>query len=314
MVFFKSALLFATTLIHLVSAQVGPGRVTGDIAAHDPTLCKDNNGKYYLFSTAPGLDIRTSTDRIHWTLEGRVWPNGGATWTDEYTGTRDGNLWAPECYYTGQEFWLYYSASSFGSQKSAIFLAKSTTGSPGTWTHLGMVTSTAPRTHDYNAIDPNLFIENGNWYLSLGSYWTGIKLLRLDPATGKPLSNALISLARRTANSGAVEASTIYKNGNYYYLFTSWDNCCRGTNSTYNIRVGRSSRADGGYVDQNGVALTNGGGTLVLATHSRAIGPGGQDVYTDNDGPILVYHHYTSAGHALGINRLSFANGWPVVV
>ncbi|EAU90593.2 secreted arabinase [Coprinopsis cinerea okayama7 len=308
----------STALVLLASSflpalgQVGPGIVTGDVAAHDPTLCKDRNGKYFLFSTAPGIDIRTSTDRTHWTRVGSVFPNG-APWTDTYTGTRNGNLWAPECYYNGNEFLLYYSASSFGSQRSAIFLAKSTTGEPGTWQDLGMVTSSSTA-NDYNAIDPNLFIENGNWYLSIGSFWSGIKLLRINPSTGKPLSNTVTSLARRTTAGGAVEASTIYKYGNYYYLFTSWDKCCSGTSSTYNIRVGRSTRPDGGYVDRNNVPLTNGGGTLVLASHGRVIGPGGQDVYTDGDGPIIVYHYYTPSGHALGINRLDFSSGWPVIV
>jgi hypothetical protein len=28
----------------------------------------------------------------------------------------------------------------------------------------------------------------------------------------------------------------------------------------------------------------------------QIIGPGGQDVFDDTDGPILVYHYYTSSG------------------
>lgn len=70
---------------------------------------------------------------------------------------------------------------------------------------------------------------------------------------------------------------------------------------------------NGGYVDKSGVALTSGGGTLVLGSHSSVIGPGGEDVYTDSDGPILVYHYYTPSGSKLGINRLDFSSGWPVV-
>ncbi|CAA7260619.1 unnamed protein product [Cyclocybe aegerita] len=294
-------------------AQVGPGVVTGDTRVHDPTICKDNNGKYFLFSTAPGIEIRTSTDRTAWTLAGKVWPSG-ASWTDTYTGMSNGNLWAPECYYNGNEFLLWYSASSFGSQKSAIFLVKSSSGNPGTWSNLGLVTSTSS-SNNYNAIDPNVFVENGKWWLTLGSFWSGIKLLPLDPSTGKPPSGAaIISLADRPQASGAIEASSIFKNGNYYYLFTSWDKCCAGTGSTYNIRVGRASSMNGQYVDKNGVALTAGGGTLVLGSHGNIIGPGGQDVYSDGDGPILVYHYYTSSGSFLGINRLDFSGGWPVVV
>lgn len=64
----------------------------------------------------------------------------------------------------------------------------------------------------------------------------------LTASTGKPASTAVTALAERTADNGAIEASVVWKNGSYYYLFSSWDLCCQGTASTYNIRVGRSSR------------------------------------------------------------------------
>ncbi|KDR82661.1 hypothetical protein GALMADRAFT_238117, partial [Galerina marginata CBS 339.88] len=303
-----SALAFAT----LGHAVVGPGTVTGNTAVHDPTMCKDNSGTYFVFSTAIGIEIRTSKDRIAWTLMGKVWPNG-APWTDQFTGTSNGNLWAPDCTYLDGEFILYYAASSFGSQNSAIFLAKSSTGQPGSFTNEGMVTSTSSA-NNYNAIDPNLIIDGSKWLLSLGSFWTGIKEMSLSPSTGKLSSSTVTALAQRTANNGAIEASVVFKYGSYYYLFTSWDNCCQGVNSTYNIRVGRSSKATGGYVDKSGVALTSGGGTLVLGTHDSIVGPGGQDLLVDVDGPILVYHYYTPSGNFLGINRLDFSSGWPVVV
>ncbi|RDB17969.1 Extracellular endo-alpha-(1-_5)-L-arabinanase 1 [Hypsizygus marmoreus] len=311
--------ILTTLALAGVSRAVGHGLVTGNTAVHDPTMCKDNSGKWFVFSTAPGIEIRTSIDRTAWTLVGRVWPNG-ASWTDTYIGTSNGNIWAPDCTYINGVFWLYYSAFSFGSQKSAIFLAKSTTGLPGSWSNEGLVTSTTS-SNNYNAIDPNLLIASlsnlfsrSTWYLSLGSFWTGIKSLTLNPSTGKPSSSMVTSLAQRTAGGGAIEASSIYNFGNYYYLFTSWDKCCAGTSSTYNIRVGRSTSPNGGFVDKSGVALTAGGGTLVLGTAGNVIGPGGQDLMTDGDGPILVYHYYTPSGSFLGINRLDFSSGWPVVV
>ncbi|KAJ7175408.1 arabinanase [Mycena filopes] len=285
-------------------AVVGPGLVTGNVnPVADPTICKSSSGEYFVFSTAPGIQIRTSPDRIAWTLIGVVWPNG-ASWTDEYTGTTNGNLWAPDCTVIDGTFYLYYAASSFGSQNSAIFFAKSTTGLPGSWTNEGLVTSTATGS-TYNAIDPNLFIDGSNWYLSLGSFWSGIKLETLSLSTGKPSSSAVTSLATRTADSGAIEASVIYKFGSFYYLFSSWDICCDGTSSTYNIRVGRSTSVSGPYVDASGVSLLNGGGTLVLSSHDQIIGPGGQDLYTDVDGTVWFI---------LGINLLDFSSGWPVVV
>ncbi|KAL5512202.1 hypothetical protein ACEPAG_3487 [Sanghuangporus baumii] len=306
----SSLLLLATAGVSL--AQVGPGFVTGDTSVHDPTMCKDASGTYFIFSTGTGLEIRTSTDRTAWTLEGLVWPDG-APWTDEFTGTSNGALWAPDCTIVDGTFYLYYAASTFGSQHSGIFLATSSTGMPGSFENLGLVTSTNPG-DDHNAIDANLIIDGSEWYLSLGSFWTGIK--GVPVAAGAPVleSNTFDALAQRTGGTTAIEASVIFRNGDFYYLFTSWDQCCQGTNSTYNIRVGRSSTLNGGYVDADGVALTAGGGTLVLGTHDNVIGPGGQDLLLDNDGPILVYHYYTANGPQLGINRLDFSSGWPVVV
>ncbi|KAI5117914.1 hypothetical protein M0805_003606 [Coniferiporia weirii] len=314
-------------LVGLSFAYPNPEAVTGNTDLHDPTLCKDDSGTYFLYSTGVGIEIRTSTDRTAWTFVGLVWPDGDS-WTDEYTGTSNGSLWAPDCTYIDGQFYLYYAASTLGSQNSGIFLAKSTTGLPGSFTNEGLITSTA--TGDtYNAIDPNLIIGEHNperqyrrpnlckvgseWYLSLGSFWTGIKGVPLDPSTGKLSSSTFDSLAERSG-TGAMEASVIYEYGDYYYLFTSWDKCCEGTSSTYNIRVGRSESLTSDYVDADGVALLSGGGTLILETHDSVVGPGGQDILTDDDGIVLVYHYYTSSGNWLGINHLDFSSGWPVVV
>ncbi|KAG8941270.1 hypothetical protein FRC04_004632 [Tulasnella sp. 424] len=163
------------------------------------------------------------------------------------------------------------------------------------------------------AIDPNLVIDGSNWYLALGSWWTGIKELKLSSSTGFTSSSTVTALAQRTAASGAIEAASLYKYGSYWYLFSSWDVCCQGVNSTYNIRVGRSTSPTGGFVDQSGVALTSGGGTLVLSTHDGIYGPGGQDVFDDIDGPILVYrgllHFYRKLARAQSSGFLEWLAG-----
>ncbi|KAF8750539.1 Glycosyl hydrolases family 43 [Rhizoctonia solani] len=271
---------------YVLAAYPNPGKVTGSIDVHDPSICRDSAGKYFLFSTAPGIAVRTSTDRTNWSYVGTVWSKGQATWTDKYTSTTGGN--GNLCAVWEQ---LYYAASSFGSRNSAIFFATSTTGLPNSWTNQGLVLSTT-NSDDYNAIDPSLII---------GS------------STGKPSGSTIYSLAKRTAGGGAVEAPMLIKNGNYYYLFTSWDKCCDGTSSTYNIRIGRSTSITGPYVDESGVALMSGGGTEILGSHGSIIGPGGQSVFKDTDGWVIDYHYYTSTGSLLGINLLNFASGWPVV-
>ncbi|KAF8305788.1 secreted arabinase, partial [Clavulina sp. PMI_390] len=308
MTFLKRALTFAT-LVGSALAYPNPGTVTGAYTGvHDPSkLCKDSSGKYWLFSTGVGIPIRTSTDRTAWVSAGTVWPNG-ASWTDAYTGTSNGNLWAPDCYIQGSKFILYYAASSFGSQNSAIFMATSTTGASGSWTNQGLVTSSSS-SNTYNAIDPDLVIDGSNWWLVFGSYWNGIQLVPIGSSTGKLTGSSIYALA---SYSGGIEAPGIFKYGSYYYLFVSRDTCCEGTSSTYNIRAVRSSSITGPYVDNNGKSFASGGGYLVLATHGTIYGPGGQSVYQDSDAVVLVYHYYTSTSSNLGINLLDFSSGWPV--
>ena len=304
------------------AAYPNPGRVTGDITGvHDPGVVKAPNGSYIMISTNNYLEIRTSTDRINWRRVGSVWSSGQPTWTYAYTPSNQrGYLWAPDITYRNGQYYLYYSASSFGSNRSAIFLATSPTAMPGTWTHRGLVIETNTSSN-YNAIDPNLILdERGNWFLSFGSFWSGIKMIRLEPSTGlrHGSDRILHNIASRHVSPYAIEAPYIFRRGNYYYLFVSFDFCCRGTSSTYKTMVGRSTSVTGPYTDRNGTRLLDGGGTEILATHGSVYGPGHVAVLQDTDAPVLFYHYYfsnnTPATGKLGINLLRFdGNGWPIV-
>src|SRR5690606_28719959 len=130
-----------------------PGWVTGDIFVHDPTMLRAPDGTYLLVHTGDNLPIKTSTDRIAFRNAGVVWPNG-APWTAPYTGGGR-SLWAPHLSYHNGQYYLYYSASTFGSRRSAIFLATSPSGRSGTWTHQGLIIETNDSS-SYNAIDPPL--------------------------------------------------------------------------------------------------------------------------------------------------------------
>ena len=99
--------------------------------------------------------------------------------------------------------------------------------------------------------------------------------------------------------------------GGWYYLFTSWDKCCAGLQSTYRIVVGRSKAVTGPYVDRDGHDLMDGGGTGLLASNGREIGPGGESIA----GGVLAYHYYDAKANGatrLGMRTLSWsADGWP---
>lgn len=285
-----------------------PGVVTGATWAHDPTVVKRPDGSYLVATTGRGIPLKTSRDRTAWTDAGAAFPNG-TPWTATHT---TGDLWAPDLSYRDGRYWLYYSASTFGSQNSGIYLATSPSGDAGTWTNRGLVVSTTSSS-GYNAIDPDVVTDaQGRLWLSLGSFWSGIKLIALDPSTGLRSGSAIHSLATR---SGGIEAPDILHRDGYYYLFVSFDACCRGAQSTYRVAVGRSTSITGPYVDRAGVAMTSGGGTQVLAGHGSVHGPGHSATLRDGDGDVLFYHWYTDAGDSrLGINLLGWdAAGWPYV-
>ncbi|MBL0887780.1 arabinan endo-1,5-alpha-L-arabinosidase [Myceligenerans sp. I2] len=285
-----------------------PGTVTGDTFAHDPEVLKKPDGEYLLAFTANGVGLKTSGDRTRWTDVGSAFP-GGTPWADEYTGG-DRNLWAPELRYANGQYYLWYSASSFGSNTSAIFLATSPTGASGTWTNQGVVIESGAG-DDFNAIDPAVTEDrSGNWWMSFGSFWSGVKLIRLDPSTGMRSGSAFHGIASR--GGGAIEAPTIHYRDGYYYLFVSFDLCCRGADSTYRVMVGRSTSITGPYVDRAGTSMMDGGGTEILASHGSVHGPGHQTVLPDSD--ALFYHYYRDDGVAqLGINLLTYDGGWPTV-
>ncbi|ROO59075.1 arabinan endo-1,5-alpha-L-arabinosidase [Micromonospora sp. Llam0] len=286
-----------------------PMRVTGDTGVHDPSMIRRPTGGYLMAHTGNDVALKTSTDRVSFRNAGSVFP-GGAPWTTPYTGGSR-NLWAPDLSFHDNRYYLYYSASTFGSNRSAIFLATSSTGASGSWTNQGLIVE-SQSSDTFNAIDPNLIVDDqGRWWLSFGSFWSGIKMIALDPDTGRRSGSAMHSLAGR--GGGAIEAPTLVNRGGHYYLYVSFDRCCQGAASTYRVMVGRSTSVTGPFTDRSGNLLTAGGGTQILAGHGGVNGPGHQAVLADADGDYLLYHYYANNGAALlGINRIGYdAAGWP---
>lgn len=234
------------------------------------------------------------------------------TWWANYVPNQDGrDVWAPDISQFNGRTWLYYSISTFGSRQSAIGLASAASISAGNWRDEGMVTYTSTAS-DYNAIDPNLFIDpQNNPWLVFGSWNSGIKLTRLDLATMKP-SGQLFSLARK---DGGIEAPTLVYRGGFYYLFVSIGTCCAGTDSTYRIMVGRAQQITGPYLDKNGVNMQQGGASLVKGNDGRWIGPGGQDIHSHNGAQVIAYHVYDANNNGtpvLKVATLGWDNqGWP---
>lgn len=297
-----------------------PDTVSAVRGVHDPVIAKEN-GVYWVYSTGRGVPIRRSRDLLHWDSVGRVFTNATPPWAlDSVPGVQF--PWAPDIAYFNGRWHLYYSLSTFGSQRSAIGVATNAVLDPSDaryrWEDQGQVVKSVTG-DSHNAIDPNVaFDADGAPWLAWGSFWTGIKMRRLDPATGKlsATDTTLHSLAAR-GTFGAIEAPFIVRRGAWFYLFVSFDACCQGSASTYNVRVGRASAITGPYVDRAGVAMMNGGGTVVLAGSGRVRGPGHNAVLQDGDRDYMVHHFYDDLARGtptLQIRPITWSeDGWPQV-
>ncbi|MDR2116704.1 MAG: arabinan endo-1,5-alpha-L-arabinosidase [Planctomycetaceae bacterium] len=260
----------------------------------DPTAIELPDGSgVYVFSTARGITITNSRNLFDWERVGRVFAKNVPDWAKEQIPNAKG-IWAPDIVFVNGQYYLYYSVSTWGSQRSAIGLAVNKTLNPNSpdyfWEDRGIVLESAPQeTPDYNAIDSAMFVDdNGKSYLFWGSFWDGIKAVEIDPQTGKPfkyrkhnnnnnlkIPDGYISVARReSADDTSIEAAYVVKRGGLYYLFTSRGGCCDGEKSTYHIVAGCSKLPLGPYVDRNGKPMTQGGGTLVLSGTERWKGTG----------------------------------------
>lgn len=288
---------------------------------HDPVIAQED-GTYYVFSTGSRIPFICSPDKVTWEHCGRVFERNPSWGLEVNPNLPD--LWAPDISFFNGRWHLYFAASNFGTQNSAIGLATNATLDPGSpdyeWIEEGIVLRSHPG-DPWNAIDANLvFDEAGQPWLSWGSYWSGLWMGKIDSATGKLAGDAadFVHLADRSAGSDgnpAIEAPFIVERDGMWYLFASFDQCCQGSNSTYNVRVGRSDALSGPYVDREGVPLLEGGGTLILAEYGQWKGPGHNGMLIEDDVYWIVYHAYDDT--QIGVPKLRIeslnwdADGWP---
>ena len=301
-----------------------------EVDVHDPAMAKEGD-THYLYSSGPGITFYMSKDMKAWELGGRVFP-GNPPWALEVNGRFNGHIWAPDISRHDGKYYLYFSVSAPGSISSAIGLTINKTLNPKSpdykWEDQGIILKSVPNRDLWNAIDPNIVVdEEGTPWMSFGSFWSGIKLVKLD-ASWKALAEPQEwhSLAKRqrsvlvddgTPGPAEIEGPFIFKKGDYYYLFVSWGLCCRGSASTYRIMVGRSKDVRGPYLDKEGINMAQGGGTLLLGGDKDWAGRGGNSAYTIDGKDYLVFHAYEVADN--GLQKLKIAElkwdagQWPVV-
>lgn len=296
---------------------------------HDPVVTKQGD-IYYLFCTGPGITTFTSKDLKTWTQGDPVFAES-PTWAKDVAPGFNGHIWAPDITFHNETYYLYYSISAFGKNTSAIGLVTNKTLNPKDenfkWEDQGIVIQSVPNRDMWNAIDPNLiFDEEGTPWLSFGSFWSGLKIVKLEddlktiaqPEEWYPIASRERSSNLPDADAGdaALEGPFIFKKGDYYYQFLSWDYCCRGENSTYKLVVGRSKTVTGPYVDKDGKKLTEGGGSLVIEGNENWYGVGHNSVFTFDGKDYTFMHGYDASDKGLPkliVKEVTWVDGWPTV-
>lgn len=294
---------------------------------HDPVMAKEGN-TYHIFCTGQGISHLVSADMKKWTQVKPVFATSPA-WVNDYLKDFRGHIWAPDVLFYQGRYHLFYSCSAFAKNTSVIGHASTTTlDTTGVWVDHGAVLQSVPNRDMFNAIDPNIIVdENGTPWMNFGSFWDGIKLVRMKKdlsAVEQPEEwyslcrrNRTFTLSETDPGDGAVEAPFIFKKGKYYYLFASYDYCCKGLNSNYYVVVGRSEKVTGPYLDMEGRSMATGGGTTVLKGDEKWAAAGHCAVYSFDNTDYLIAHGYSRQQN--GISKLLVrviewdAQGWPVL-
>ena len=275
---------------------------TGEPYIHDPSTIVKCDGKYYTFGTRGGGLV--SKDGWVWN-SGPVRPGGGV---------------APDVIHIGDRYYMSYAKGGgglAGGHASNVYIMWTKTldpNSPDFGFKDETIVASSNGVEDCDAIDPAFLLDptDGRLWLTYGTYFGYIRIVELDPKTGKRVEN---NKAKNIAID--CEATAMMYRDGWYYLLGTHGTCCDGSNSTYNIRVGRSKKVTGPYLDNIGRDMLKGGGKLVVAASGTFMGPGHFGLLDLGDGVEKFSCHYESdlaqgGRSVLGVRPLLWKDGWPV--
>ena len=291
-----------TSTVLTLASPAWAQALDGEPFIHDPSTVVTSDGKYYTFGTRGGGLI--SSDGWTW-RGGAVRPGGGA---------------APDVLKIGDRFLVVYGSTGggLGGQHAGQILTMWNKTldpeSPDFKFSEPVVVASSDGLEDCDAIDPSLLLDpnDGRLWLTYGTYFGFIRLAELDPKTGRRIEgNVAVDIAIDC------EATYLMYRDGWYYLLGTHGTCCSGPNSTYNIRVGRSRKVTGPYVDNMGIEMLRGGGKLFVTSSGRFIGPGHFGLMDLGDGVQKFSCHYEAdldrgGRSVLDIRPLLWRDGWPV--
>lgn len=298
---------------------------------HDPVMAKDGD-TYYVFGTGVGISTLYSKDMVNW-QKGKPVFDKIPEWAKEaLPDFKTNDIWAPDIIFYRGQFHLFYACNAMpGKPHAAIGHATNPTLDPNSphykWTDQGKIVQSVLNRDLWQAIDPTVVIdEKGIPWFVFGSFWDGIKAVRMtDDLMKFKWPEEWHSIARRPStqklyeyslNDSQIEGAFVYRHGDYFYLFVSFDMCCRGVNSNYHIVVGRSKSMTGPYLDRSGFSMMDGGGNeLAIGDGKKWAALGHNSVYQQKGKDYLVAHGYSipdKGASELIVTELEWdSEGWP---
>ena len=343
--------LILLTLLCLCATAVAQSRqphrkpfVTNEPMVHDPVMAYEDS-TYHLFCTGVGIGHFTSNDRRQWTVSDQPVMTVIPKWTHDSVPGFQHHVWAPDVIRWHNRWWMAYSCSTFGKNGSAIGLLSARSLASGLWDDEGCIVASREGRDQWNAIDPCFVIDDDDQpWLFWGSFWDGIQMVRLDTTMHVAAGAVPRTIARRYnladtqaesalpinpnppknptsayAGPNAIEAPFVFRHDGWYYLFVSWDYCCQGSKSNYQVAVGRSRQVDGPYLDRSGIDMRFGGGTVFLQGDKKEFEAAGHCAayHLDSGEDIFICHGYSVArqGAPVLIQRTIrwTADGWPEI-
>ena len=285
----------------------------GQVGIHDPSTIMLSNGKFYVYGT--GGTPLVSDDGWTWRAGTRP-PRAGL---------------APDVIHIGDRYYMYVASNPGGQPHAAINMIRSKSLDPKSpdyqWEEGGLVVSTNG-VEDANGIDPGAFLDptTGRLWLTYGSYFGYIRIVELDPKTGTrlmkkaqdPKTGKIITTSPDFTNIAInCEASDMIYHDGWYYLLATHGSCCRSADSGYNIRMGRSKKPTGPFLDNMGIDMIQGGGKQLIGSGGRFIGAGHFGLLDLGDGIMKFSMHWEAdldrgGASVLDIRPLLWKDGWPV--
>ena len=274
----------------------------GEPYIHDPSTIVLSDGKFYTFGTGGGGLISE---------DGWTWHGGAA---------RPGGGVAPDVIHIGDRYYMSYAKGGGGlagghtSNVHVMWTKTLDPKSPDFGFNDDTVVASSDGVEDCDAIDPAFLLDptTGRLWLSYGTYFGYIRLVELDPKTVKRIPG------HQPVNVAIdMEATAMMYREGWYYLLGTHGTCCDGANSTYNIRVGRSRKVTGPFLDNMGMDLLKGGGKLFVAASGRFVGPGHFGLLDLGEGVQKFSCHYEAdldrgGRSVLDIRPLMWKDGWPL--